>query len=417
MRTEGIAVLCDALGRIQEVVRDDLGVAGSVELGQSLTALVDPPCLEKTQAFLQALRAQNAAFNWEINVPAAGGRVESLHFAGGAAEGGFLVVGARSRSGVSRFYEDLARINNEQANALRTAMKDASLQMRVQADRDSHHFDELSRLNNDLATAQRELAKSNAELGRLNDQKNQFLGMAAHDLRNPLEVILTYSEFLLEEAAPALTPEQVSFVGTIRSSSDLMLRLVEDLLDLAKIEAGKLELDLERVDLAALVEANVARNRVLAAKKQIEIRLHFPQEGQQGGPLEMLIDPTKMEQVLNNLIGNAVKFSPAGSAVDVHVTPEGGRVTLAVEDRGPGIPAEERDKLFRPFARTRVRSTAGEKGAGLGLAIVKRIVEGHGGEIRVESEAGRGSAFCVSLPIRGLEGQLGGLLGEQWPES
>lgn len=405
MRTEGIAVLCDALGRIQEVVHDDLGVAGRIEPGQPLTALMDPSCLEKTQAFLQSLRTQNAAFNWELNVPVDGERVESLHFAGGAAEGGFLVVGARSRSGVSRFYEELVRINNEQANALRAALKDASLQMRVQADRDSHHFDELSQLNNDLATAQRELAKSNAELGRLNDQKNQFLGMAAHDLRNPLEVILTYSEFLAEEAASSLTPEQASFVETIRSSSDLMLRLVEDLLDLAKIEAGKLELDLERVDLARLVASNVARNRVLAAKKQIEIHLHSPESS----PLEMLIDATKMEQVLNNLIGNAVKFSPLGSAVDVCVTPEDGRVLLAVKDHGPGIPAEERDKLFRPFARTRVRSTAGEKGTGLGLAIVKRIIEGHGGEIHVESEAGRGSAFLVSLPGRGLEGA--------WPES
>ena len=160
-------------------------------------------------------------------------------FAGGAAEGGFLVVGAKSRSGVARFYEELIRINNEQANALRAAMKDVSLQARAQVDRESRHYDELSQLNNDLATTQRELAKSNVELGRLNDQKNQFLGMAAHDLRNPLEVILTYSQFLLEEAAPSLPRDQAMFIETIRSSSEFMLHLVEDLLDLTRIESGR----------------------------------------------------------------------------------------------------------------------------------------------------------------------------------
>ncbi|HEV2844430.1 MAG TPA: HAMP domain-containing sensor histidine kinase [Thermoanaerobaculia bacterium] len=265
-------------------------------------------------------------------------------------------------------------------------------------ERDSFYFDELSQLNNELATTQRELAKSNHDLARLNDQKNQFLGMAAHDLRNPLDVILTYSDFLLEDAAPALRAEQVKFIEAIRSSSEFMLRLVENLLDLAKIESGKLELDLERTDLVALVERNIALNRVLASRKDIGIRLH-----QSGEPLEMVADPVKLEQVFNNLIGNAVKFSPPGSTVDVRVTVGADAVTLSVEDRGPGVPPDELDKLFRPFERTRVRSTAGEKGTGLGLAIVKRIVEGHRGEIRVESEGGRGSTFHVSLPRRGLE--------------
>jgi two-component system OmpR family sensor kinase len=401
---EGIALLCDPAGTIQELVRDGIGVAERVAPGQPLTDLVDPPCVDKTRAFLEALRAQNAAFNWELNVPVAGGRVESLHFAGGAAEGGFLVVGARSRSGVTRFYEELIRINNEQTNALRAALKDASLQTRAQADRDGRHFDELSQLNNDLANAQRDLAKNNVELTRLNDQKSQFLGMAAHDLRNPLEVILTYSDFLMEEAAPSLPPEQAAFISTIRSSSEFMLRLVEDLLDLSRIEAGKLELDLERVDLGALVERNVALNGVLAAKKGTEVRLV-----RGDGPFEMVVDSSKIEQVLNNLIGNAVKFSPPGSTVEVRLDRDAQRVRLAVADQGPGVPADEMDKLFRPFERTRVRSAGGEKSTGLGLALVKRIVEGHQGEIGVESEPGRGATFRVSLPARGLE--------TSWPRS
>jgi len=404
-RPEGIAVLCDRQGNIRQIVRDGLGVTAGAAPGQPLTVLIDLHSAEKARAFLATLRDRSAAFNWELNVRDGAGRVESLHFAGGAADDGFLVVGARSRSEVARFYEEMIQINNEQANALRAAIKDVSLQMRAQADRDGRYYDELSQLNNDLATAQRELAKNNAELSRLNDQKSRFLGMAAHDLRNPLEVILTYSEFLLEEAAPALDHDQVMFVETIRSSSEFMLRLVEDLLDLAKIESGKLELDLGRVDLGALVERSVGLNRVLAAKKGTTVRLDRGE-----GELPMVIDPVKVEQVLNNLIGNAVKFSPPGSSVEVRLAPgEEGRVVLAVADQGPGVPPDELDRLFRPFERTRVRSTGGEKSTGLGLAIVKRIVEGHGGAIRVENRPEGGAVFSVSLPERGVEGT--------WPRS
>jgi signal transduction histidine kinase len=274
----------------------------------------------------------------------------------------------------------------------------------AQAGRDDRYYDELSQLNNELANAYRDVAKKSSELSRLNDQKNQLLGMAAHDLRNPLEVILTYSEFLLEEAAPRLDRDQVAFIETIRSSSEFMLHLVEDLLDLAKIESGRLELDLAPVDLAEVIDRNVAMNRVLAAKKGIGIELRIAD-----GPFPMLVDPPKIEQVLNNLIGNAVKFSPPESTVEVRLSRADGGVVVAVADQGPGVPPDELDRLFRPFERTRVRSTAGEKSTGLGLAIVKRIVEGHRGEIRVESGPAGGSTFLVTLPEKGLEGA--------WPRS
>ena len=269
---------------------------------------------------------------------------------------------------------------------------EATLRLRARADHDDRLYDDLSRLNNDLATAQRELAKSNAELDRLNIQKNELLGIAAHDLRNPLQVILTYSHFLLEEASD-LAPEHREFVRTIRSSSRFMLRLVDDLLDVARIEAGTLDLDLAPVDLDALVEHNVALNRVLAEPKGIRIELR-----REGRLPELVLDAAKIEQVLNNLIGNAVKFSPPGSTVEVRLAAGEDGVTLSVRDQGDGIKPEELESLFRPFQKGRNRSTAGEKSTGLGLAIVKRIVEGHRGEIRVESAPGEGSVFHVRLP-------------------
>lgn len=291
--------------------------------------------------------------------------------------------------------DDLVRITNEQANALRAALKETALQRRTQEERDAFLYDELSRVNNELATAQRELAKKNAELTRLNELKNQFLGFASHDLRNPLEVILTYSGFLLEDAAPVLNPEQIEFIQVIRSSSGQMLRLVEELLDVTRIEAGRLALELAPVDLGALVRSQVGRSRVLAAKKGIEIDLET------AGDLPVLsLDAGKIEQVLDNLIGNAVKFSPPDSLVEVRVVLEKGReadrVVISVRDQGPGIPADLLDRLFEPFARGRSRGT---QGAGLGLAIVKSILAGHGGDIRVESEPGQGAVFHARLPL------------------
>jgi signal transduction histidine kinase len=252
--------------------------------------------------------------------------------------------------------------------------------------------------NNELSNLGRELQKKNAELVKLNDLKNQFLGMAAHDLRNPIGVILSYSDFILEEAGEALGEEHRQFLTTIRKSSDFMLSMLNDLLDITKIESGRLELEIEAADLTGLVEQNVVLNRVLAAKKSIQIRIQ-----RDAGLPPARVDRGKIQQVLNNLISNAVKFSPAGTTVTVRVFRSGDEATVSVKDEGPGIPDAERQKLFQPFSRTSVKSTGGEKSTGLGLAIAKKIILGHRGKIWAESGIGGGSTFYFTLPLE-LEG-------------
>lgn len=248
--------------------------------------------------------------------------------------------------------------------------------------------------NQELSNLSRELQKTNAELVRSNDLKNQFLGMAAHDLRNPIGVILSYSEFLGEETADVLSEEHLQFLQTIRRSSEFMLRLLNDLLDLARIESGRLDLEREPVDLAALIRENVLLNQVLADKKGIRIAFHAEDDLP-----PVPVDRQKIEQVLNNLLSNAMKFSPAGTAVFVSLSRTGGDAVVSIRDEGQGIPEADRQKLFQPFARMSVKSTGGEKSTGLGLAIVRKIVEGHAGRIRVESEPGRGTAVSFSLPL------------------
>lgn len=286
------------------------------------------------------------------------------------------------------------RIGNEQTNALRAALKAQAEGAREERERDASAYDDISALNNQLVAMQRELAKKNAELERLNALKNHFLGMAAHDLRNPLNVIYSYAEFLYSRAGDGLGEEEKTFLEAILESSQFMAELINDLLDVAKIESGRLQLDWQAVDLAQLVERNVRLNRLLASKKEIELELDVEPEASP----TVVADAGKVEQVLNNLISNAVKYSPSGSRVIVRLQGQEEGVLLAVEDEGIGIAPDEMDKLFRPFVTPAARGTAGEKSTGLGLVIVRRIVEGHGGDIWVESEKGVGTTFYVRLP-------------------
>ncbi len=173
-----------------------------------------------------------------------------------------------------------------------------------------------------------------------------------------------------------------------------MLQMVEDLLDVSAIESGRLVLSPKPTDLVALIDRNVALNTILAEGKQIRLSFQHDQS-----PPSVLLDPVKTEQVLNNLISNAVKFSHPGSQVAIGLDQQEDQVVISVRDEGQGIPADELDRLFKWFGRTSVRGTEGERSTGLGLAIARRIVEGHQGRMWVESQVGEGSTFYVALPI------------------
>ena len=377
----GLALLCDANGNLLEVLRDPMGLAADLQPGMPFTRLAARGSLGKVLSFLNEIKSRGAAFDWEINLQTGDG-IRTLHFSGGRSGDNLLIAGAENGKFSLALYEEMMRISNEQTNALRDAYQ--------QSARDDALYDEISRLNNDLVTMQRELARQKAELERLNAEKNRYLGMAAHDLRNPLHAILMSSEFLLDECPPG---EQREFIQTIHDTARFMAALVDDLLNVARIEAGELHLDYSVVDLRLLLERNAAINRPLAARKQIELVYHISETP------PALADAAKLEQVLNNLIGNAVKFSPPGGRVEIRLTAQGGTFCLSVRDHGPGIPPERQKTLFRPFQRGETGS-AGEKSTGLGLSIVKRIVEGHGGRIWVESQPGAGATFYVEIPFQ-----------------
>ncbi len=248
-------------------------------------------------------------------------------------------------------------------------------------------------LNQEQAILSRELQKKNVELQKLNDTKNQFLGIAAHDLRNPISTIITYTDFFLEDEEH-LTPDMTEVLADVRSLADFMLHLITQLLDISVIEMGKLVLDKQLLDIVPFINEVVKLNGLLSQKKGIGIEQHY-----RGNLDSILCDPHKIKQVMNNLISNAFKFSLPGTQVKLLVFAEPRELKVEVHDQGPGIPAHEIDKLFKPFGRTSIHSTGGESSTGLGLVISRRIVESHGGRIGVESVVGSGSVFWFTIPF------------------
>lgn len=257
-----------------------------------------------------------------------------------------------------------------------------------------NRLDEISKLNNELVDTQRELHKKNAELEATNNYKNEILGIAAHDLRNPISVIQMYSKFLNQNLQNTSPADQQKLLAKIISSSKFMLSLLNDLLDLAQVESGKLTLNLDSVDLNEAIQNNIDSNQVIADSKQIKIKLKL----HSSIPI-LQMDRNKFEQVMNNIVGNAIKYSPAGSTIEISTELKEKEVLIEIRDEGPGIPPEEIGKLFKPFSRTSVQSTAGEKSTGLGLTIAKKLVEGHGGKIWVESKVGEGTSFFIEIPL------------------
>lgn len=396
MTGSGSAIRLDDVGRLQEVLRDEVGLGVLLSGGDPFPMVVAPGSRARAMRFLTGLIEDGAAFDWPMDVMLEGGS-QTLSFSGGRVGDGLLVVAVGSTPEIDGYLDELMRIHNEQVASLREHLRRASVSRPMVAPiapSDEEALDDLSRLNNDLARIQRELARKNADLERLDGEKNRFLGMAAHDLRNPLAVIQGYASALRALTADRLVEQELAMLARLESTAEFMLELVEDLLDLSQIESGLLELDVRPVDPVELVGIHAERARLLGRAKEIAIEVTSTATRS-----EMQVDPRRMGQVLDNLIGNAIKFSSPGTTVRLRVEdrPAGG-VVLVVVDCGPGIPPDELAAIFRPFHRTSVRSTGGEKSTGLGLAIVHRIVEEHGGRISVESEVGTGTIFRVEVP-------------------
>ncbi len=230
---------------------------------------------------------------------------------------------------------------------------------------------------------------------RFNDLKNKFLGMAAHDLRTPISVIQGYAGLLTDGLAGPLAEAQKKPVRAIAEYCEKMLALINDLLDVSVIESGHLAMEMREVDLGDYLKESYRNHALLAKVKSIELVLEMP-----GALPKVFMDPRRTDQVIGNLISNAIKFSKPETRIVLGAELLKDAVAISITDQGQGIPPEEIGKMFRYFGKTDVLPTAGEKSTGLGLAIAKRIVEAQGGTIGVKSQPGKGSTFAFTIPLR-----------------
>ena len=264
---------------------------------------------------------------------------------------------------------------------------------RIDAEEIENMRKELLLMNQELNNLTRQLQKANAQLKYLNEEKNRFLGMAAHDLRKPIGLLLNYSEFLIDEASEVLSEEHKGFLNTIFSSCDFMRRLVDDFLDVSAIEAGKFELDLEKAYLPDILASSLELNNLQAQKKGIRLLV----ESNDDLP-ELVLDASKIEQVITNLVSNAIEHTKPDSTVTVGLSCDPEHAYFYVRDEGQGIPPEELDRLFKPFEKTSAKKTGGEKSTGLGMVITRKIIEAHKGQIWVDSRVGQGTTIQFKIP-------------------
>lgn len=250
-------------------------------------------------------------------------------------------------------------------------------------------------LNRNLNNLTRELHMANAELRELNQLKNQFLGMAAHDLRKPVGVIMTYLEFVLDEAGVQLTAQHREFLHTCRTAATGMKRLIDNFLDVAIIESGKLRLDLAPASVTEILAGAMPIVRLVAEKKKVTLLVEATDDARR-----LRVDASKLQQVLVNLVSNAVEHSVAGQRVWLSARWGNEQLLFSVRDEGPGITPEDQARLFSAFARAGTRKTAGERSVGLGLTIARLVVEAHGGRLWVESIPDQGATFLFTVPVQ-----------------
>ena len=239
-----------------------------------------------------------------------------------------------------------------------------------------------------------QIVENNKQLKELNELKNKFLGIASHDLRNPLYLIRSFSEVLKDQVVGKVSPKQKELLEKIFNASNFMRALLDNLLDISKIESGKIELTKTVQDFNSIVKQQVELCQLFADKKNIDIDLKLADLP----PISF--DRDAMTQVVGNLVGNAIKFSPSDTKIIVGTENQGENIRFYVCDEGPGISEEDQKLLFKEFQTLSAKPTGGEKSTGLGLAITQKLIHLHAGQVGVQSQLGNGSTFFFTLPLQ-----------------
>lgn len=372
-----LALRCDAHGMLTEVLSASTLPLAPTVIGRPFPFLVEVTSFARAHEFIRCMCEQHhlTECSLEFRVD---GCVIALSCAGDLQHDQMIIVATPSA--------------DETAHLLTTLISTVgSYSVTSHPPRTESYFSEVTQLNNELVTMQRELVKQNARLTELHRQKNLFMGIAAHEIRNPLNVILNFTEFLIEDTGRTFTPDQRYFLALIKESTETIIERMHALLDFSTIESGYLHLEKSPTNLMSLVSKVIVTYRQIASHKNISIKFTDDRE------LILTIDAPKFTQVLDNLLINAIKYSTVDTTITLTIMLTDTNVTIAIQDQGPGIPAEKLQQIFSPFERLNATARR-DRSAGLGLAVAHRIVTEHGGQLTVESDGRTGSMFIITLP-------------------
>jgi signal transduction histidine kinase len=265
----------------------------------------------------------------------------------------------------------------------------------TETEQKSKRIDEFDQITRQLVKRELELAHANQRLSELDVAKSDFVSVAAHQLRTPLTGIKWSYTALLDPETGSLNPDQKEIAEKGLASISNTLDLINDLLNVAHVEEGKMKFEIKRQSIFPIVKKAVEGFKLIADEKKIVLFVKIPNES--GFP-DVDIDAEKMELALTNLLDNAVKYTPSGGRIDFNISQEQGLIRIAVQDSGIGIPKNQKNRLFSKFFRADNATAVQTSGTGLGLYMVKKIIDRHGGKIVVDSTEGKGTSFIITIP-------------------
>lgn len=391
-KINGFVLECDASGAILSVLSDPVDIISSTGNTKHFFDIADSHEKQKSELFIEELNDKGSVHEWQINTCYYSG-IEPFYYAGKKRGERLIIMGARFRGELSLICLEYFLNSSEHSSEYVSFMKKVIACENCVTRKADQLYNEISSLNNELSNMYREITRKNSELEHLHEIKNKFLGMAAHDMRNPLLSIDAFTGFLDEELREQTSEDQKMFLSRIRKNVDHMVNIINDFLNISSIESGKLNLNLNESSINELLTDCIYAMKPIAARMNKTITF----EADDSIP-EILLDESKITQVFENIIGNAITYTHDGDNIIVKSRMgENGSAVISIKDHGPGMTPEVSAKIFEFYERGAASRT--KKGSGLGLAIAKSIVDGHEGRISVESEPEKGTTFFVVLPI------------------
>ena len=386
-----VAVLCGPSGTLVKVIYDELGLQHRLTPGREFSGLVAPFHRRRARRFLRTLQSGGSAVDWELGIASPHGVVQ-LFFSGSVTRRGIVIIGTKEPLAAAAIPSERAGLEKDSEIVTPAGREPRTWEEdKVKADRKLGQ--QLLRLNEALAVSPAETKRRRVE-GTYTSKHLRLLEIAAHDLRNPVSGVLAATEYLMEDAGRVLEPHHIALLSSIESSARLMLRLLEDMLEIPTLKSAKVRLEMRSTDIGLLLEKAVAANRPLAEEKRVTIDVSLQ------NPLPALrADPGRLTDVLIGLLTGAIRSSHLGARVELLVSSRSDHVVVTLRYESTPDSADVLRSLFHSSPADRPSRGLSYERAALAMAQARRIVEAHHGTVQFEAGQKRESTITLKLPV------------------